>query len=130
MIPLSEVETSEWRALPESCLEVISNSFGENTIRFTSYRIRTRPQPGSPDHILKRPLLHEAIVAIEGQRYKAEYVVNGWSPGLDERPEVEVIPLTWEDQGGSSISTDELGCLTSAVIAAHRLVTALMSVLS
>ncbi len=67
------------------------------------------------------------MVTIEGQRYRAEYVVNGWRSGPDQQIEVEVLPLGWEDRGDSSISTQELGSLTSAVVAAHQLVTALTS---
>ena len=127
MLPPADSETSQWRALPESSLVLLSSFVGKSTFKFTFYGIRPRLQPGSPDHSLTRPLLHEGIVAIEGQRYRAQYVVNGWNAKLNERPEVEVILLIWEDQGSSSISTEELGCLTSAVIAAHRLVTTLMS---
>jgi len=120
-------EPSEWRGLPESSLAALTNSVGQSTLRFTAYRIRTRPRTELPDGILARPVLYEGMVAIEGQRYRAEYVVSGWRSGPHQQLEVEVMPLVWEDQGNSSISTRELGCLTSAVVAAHQLVTALIS---
>jgi len=37
-----------------------------------------------------------------------------------------VIPLAWEDRGGSPVSNQELGSLTSAVVAAYQLVTAMI----
>ncbi len=120
-------ESGAWRGLPESFLAALTSSVGQSTLRFTAYRIRTRPQPESPEGILTRPVLHEGMVTIEGQRYRAEYVVNGWRSGPHQQIEVEALPLAWEDRGDSSISTQELGSLTSAVVAAHQLVTALIS---
>ena len=120
-------ESGTWRSLPESFLAALTRSVGENTLRFTAYRTRTRPRPEQPDGILTRQLLHEGIVAIEGQRYKAEYVVSGWRSGPNQQIEVEVMPLVWEDQGSPSVSTQELGSLTGAVLAAHELVTEMVS---
>ena len=120
-------ESGAWRELPASLLAALTSSVGQGALRFTAYRIRTRPQPESPVGVLTRRLLHEGMVTIEGQRYRAEYVVNGWRSGPHQHIEVEAIPLAWEDRGGSSISTQELGSLTSAVVAAHQLVTALTS---
>lgn len=119
-------ESSGWRGLPVSILSALTISVGHGALKFTDYRIRTRPQPGSPDSSLTRPLLHEGMVTIEGQRYRAEYVVNGWKSEPNQQIDVEVIPLTWEDRGGSPVSTRELGSLTSAVVAAHQLVTAMI----
>ena len=127
MMATFDSESGAWRGLPESSLAVLTSSVGQGVLRFTAYRIRTRPQPNLPDGILTRPLLHEGMVTIEGQRYRAEYVVNGWKSGPHQHIEVEAMPLTWEDRGDSSISTQELGSLTSAVVAAHQLVTALTS---
>lgn len=127
MMATFDSESGAWRELPASVLAALTSSVGQGALRFTAYKIRTRPQPESPDGILTRPLLHEGMVTIEGQRYRAEYVVNGWTSGSDRQIEVAVIPLSWEDRGDSSISTQELGSLTSAVIAAHQLVTALVS---
>ena len=120
-------ESGAWRSLPESFLAALTRSFGESTLRFTAYRTRIRPRPEPSDGILTRQSLHEGIVAIEGQRYKAEYVVSGWRSGPDQQIEVEVMPLVWEDQGNSLVSTQELGSLTGAVLAAHELVTELVS---
>ena len=127
MMATFDSESGAWRGLPESALAALTSCVGQGALRFTSYRIRTRPQPDSPDDIFSRPLLHEGMVTIEGQRYQAEYAVSGWRSGPHQQIEVEVIPLAWEDQGDSSISTQELGSLTSAVVTAHQLVTALIS---
>ena len=119
--------SGEWRGLPASVLSALTRSVGQGALKFTAYRIRTRQQPESPVGVLTRRLLHEGMVTIEGQRYRAEYVVNGWRSGPDQQIEVEVMPLGWEDRGDSSISTQELGSLTSAVVVAHQLVTELIS---
>ncbi len=127
MMATFDSQTGAWRGLPASVLAARTSSVGQGALRFTDYRIRTRPRPWAQDGIVTRPLLHEGMVTIEGQRYRAEYVVNGWRSGPHQQIEVEVIPLAWEDRGDSSISTQELGNLTSAVVAAHQLVTALIS---
>ena len=127
MMATIDSESGEWRGLPASFLSALTRSVGQGALRFTAYRIRTRQQPESPVGVLTRRLLHEGMVTIEGQRYRAEYVVNGWRSGPDQQIEVEVMPLGWEDRGDSSISTQELGSLTSAVVVAHQLVTELIS---
>lgn len=124
---MSGSESGAWRSLPDSFLAALTISVGQSTLRFTGYRIRTRQRPESLEGILTRLLLHDGIVAIEGQRYRAEYVVRGWRSGSGQQVEVEVIPLSWEDHGDRSISTREIGSLTRAVVAAHELVTSLVS---
>ena len=126
MMAKIDSESGVWRDLPASFLATLTRSVGQGTLTFTAYKIRTRQQPESPDGVLTRRLLHEGMVTIEGQRYRADYVVNGWRSGPDQQIEVEVIPLSWEDLGDSSISTQELGSLTSAVVEAHQLVTVLI----
>jgi len=126
-MPTFGSESDAWRSLPESFLAALTTSVGLGTLRFTDYRIRTRQSPESTaDSILTRTMLYEGIVAIKGKRYRAEYVVTGWRSGSSQQVEVEVLPLEWEDQGNPSISTQELGSLTGAVVAAHQLVTALI----
>ena len=126
MMATIDLESGTWRCLPPSLLATLTRSIGQGTLRFTTYKIRTRQQPESPVCALTRRLLHEGMVTIEGQRYRAEYVVNGWKSGPDQQIEVEAIPLGWEDWGDSSISAQELGKLTSAVVEAHQLVTELI----
>ena len=120
----ADSEPAAWRPLPESLLELLSNSVGQRTLRFTAYKIRTRWEPDNGSH--SRPPLHEGLVSIEGQRYRAEYVVQGWRSDSGQQVEVEAMPLEWEDHGDPSVSTQELGSLTGAVVDAHRLVTALI----
>ncbi len=113
-------ETISWGDLPKSCLTVLSTSFGKGDFTFTVYRFSLDNAPG-------RLLSCKGIVSIEGLRYDAEYAVNGWQAGPNQPAQVEVLPLTWKDRGNASISTQELGDLTSAVTAAHLLITALSS---
>jgi hypothetical protein len=125
MITIDE-ESGEWRGLPESLLSALTSSVGHGALKFTEYRVRTRPQPGSMDGRVAPPMLHEGTITIEGHRYRAEYVVNGWKSEPNQQIDVEVIPLAWEDRGGSPVSNQELGSLTSAVVAAHQLVTVMI----
>ena len=130
MMRTYDSETGGWRGLPESFLSALTSSVGHGALRFIDYRIRTRPQPdstdGNGDGNAARPMLHEGMITIEGHRYRAEYVVNGWKTEPNQQIDVEVIPLAWEDRGGSPVSNQKLGSLTSAVVASYQLVTAMI----
>lgn len=129
MMPVATPGSGEWRNLPDAQLEKLTNLVGKGAIRFTSYKTRERPEPESQAGIVTRPSLYEGLVEVEGQRFRAEYIVSGqiFSSGESAEPRVEAIPLEWEDKGNPSTPAGELDSLTLAVLEAHGLLTMLAS---